>query len=150
MLDNDGKPIHGKSIDGIVGLAFLAYLVAMIWKTGRTLGDRVVGVRVVDVAAPSVSGVPIRKAIIRYLAMAIGAVPAFAVLIYHYAVSAGGADAIFTGSFFQWFMYAGAFGLLWIVVLSFQVASKKDPVYDRLAGTAVVIDRSVEPAGELE
>ena len=144
MLDNDGKPIHGKSIDGIVGLAFLAYLVAMISKSGRTLGARVVGVRVVDVAAPSVSSVPIRKAIIRYLAMAIGAVPAFAVLIYHYAVSDGGADAMFTGSFFQWFMYAGAFWVLWVVMLIFQIAAKKDPVYDRLAGTAVVRERSVE------
>jgi uncharacterized RDD family membrane protein YckC len=151
MLDNNGKPIHGKSIDGIVLLALLAYLVAMISKTGRTLGDRVVGIRVVDVAAPSVSGVPIRKAIIRYLAMAIGFAPMFAVLIHHYVVSGGGgADAIFTGSFFRWFMYAGAFGLLWVVVLIFQVATKKDPVYDRLAGTAGVIDRSVEPAREHE
>jgi uncharacterized RDD family membrane protein YckC len=150
MLDKDGKPIHGTAIDGIVGLALLAYLVAMISKSGRTLGDRVVGVRVVDVAAPSASGVPIRKAIIRYPAMAIGFVPMFAVLIYHSAVSGGGADAIFTGSFFQWFMYAGAFGLLWAVVLIFQIAAKKDPVYDRLAGTAVVRERSVEPEGTQE
>jgi hypothetical protein len=140
MLDKDGTPIHGTSIDGIVGLALLIYLVGMIWKTGRTLGARIVAVRVIDAAAPGVSEVPIRKAIIRYLAMAIGFVPMFAVLIYQYAVNSGGADAVFTGNFFRWFTYAGVFGLLWVVALIFQIATKKDPVYDRLAGTAVVRD----------
>ena len=72
-----GKPIHGTSIDGIVALAFLAYLVGMVWKTGRTLGARIVRVRVVDTAEPDASGVPLRKAIIRYLAMVIGTVPAW-------------------------------------------------------------------------
>jgi uncharacterized RDD family membrane protein YckC len=138
MLDQDGKPVHGTSIDGIVAMAFLAYLIGMIWKTGRTVGARIVGVRVVDAANPGASAVPLRKAIIRYLAMAIGFVPAFAILIYQYAANGGSADAMFTGNFFRWFMYAGGLGALWVVVLIFQIARKSDPVYDRLAGTAVV------------
>ena len=137
MLDKDGTPIHGTSIDWIVQFAFLAYLVGMIWKTGKTLGARVLGVRVIDTANPAASSVPLRKAIIRYLAMAIGLVPMFAVLISRTAV-AGGADAMFNETYFRWFMYAGGLGLLWEVVLTFQIAMKKDPVYDRLAGTAVV------------
>jgi RDD family len=144
MLDKDGKPIHGTSIDGIVWLALLAYLVGAIWKTGRTLGARVARVRVIDTTEPGVPGVRLHKAIIRYLAMAIGFVPVFAVLISRTAV-AGGADAMFNEDFFGWFTYAAGLGLLWTVALIFQVSMKKDPVYDRLAGTAVVReDYSVE------
>jgi uncharacterized RDD family membrane protein YckC len=143
MLDNEGKPVRGTSIDGIAVLALLVYLVGMVWKTGRTLGARILGLRVVDVANPGASEVPIHKAIIRYLAMAIGFVPMFAVLIYHYVIGGGNADAMFTGDFFRWFSYAGLLGGVWGVVLIFQIASKKDPIYDRLAGTAVVRDRDV-------
>jgi len=138
MLDKDGTPINGTAIDGFVQLAILAYLVGMIWKTGRTLGARVAGLRVIDTTQPGTPGVPIHKAVIRYLAMAIGFVPVFAVLIYQFAATNRDADAMFTGSFFRWFMCAGAVGMLWGVVLVIQVAMKKDPIYDRLAGTAVV------------
>jgi uncharacterized RDD family membrane protein YckC len=140
MLDKDGTPINGTSIDWIVQLAFLAYLVGMVWKTGRTLGARVVKVRVVDATNPRASGVPLHKAIVRYPAMMIGTVPAFALLIYQSAANGGSADAMFTGNFFQWFMYAGGLGALWVLVLIIQIARKTDPVYDRLAGTAVLRD----------
>jgi uncharacterized RDD family membrane protein YckC len=138
MLDKDGTPINGTAIDGFVQLAILAYLVGMVWKTGRTLGARVVGLRVIDTTQPGISGVPIHKAVIRYLAMAIGFVPMLAVLIYQLTVTNLSADAMFTGSFFGWFMYAGAFAMLWEIVLIIQIAMKKDPIYDRLAGTAVI------------
>ena len=146
MLDVDGKPIQGTSIDGIVWLSLLAYLIFMIWKSGRTLGARVVGVKVIDTAEPDAAEVPIRKAIIRYLAMAIGFVPGFVVLLYRYAVTGGSADAMFTSDFFWWLICAGSLAALWTVVLIFQIAAKKDPVYDRLARTAVVRIRPAEPA----
>ena len=138
MLDASGKPIKGTSIDGIVTLAFIAYLVGMVWHSGRSVGARITKVRVVDIAQPDISGVPLRKTIVRYLAMMIGAVPMFALLIYQLIAVGGSADAMFTGSFFRWFMVAGALALLWVLVLTVQIARKKDPVYDRLAGTAVV------------
>ena len=145
MLDKDDKPIRGISIDGIVWLALLAYLIGMVWKTGITLGARIVGVKVIDVAEPGTSGVPIHKAIVRYLAMALGSVPMIAVLIYAYAFGGGSADAMFTADFFRWFTYAGVVAALWTAVLILQIAAKKDPVYDRLAGTAVVKHRRAEP-----
>ena len=138
MLDKEGTPISGTSIDWIYQLAFFAYLVAMVWKTGRTLGDRAAGTRVIDVANPGAVDVPLGRAISRYLAMMIGAVPLFALLIYQYATSGDSADAMFAGQFFQWFTYAAVFGGLWAIVLIFQMGLKIDPVYDRLAGTAVV------------
>ena len=145
MLDKDGNVISGLSIDWFFVLAFLVYLVGMTWTSGRTWGDRVMGVRVADVAEPSASGIPLRKAIIRYLAMVIGFVPVFAILIYQYAVAGGGGvDAVFTPSFFRWLIYTGVPAFIWVVMLITQIAMKKDPVYDRLAGTAVVKSRSVD------
>jgi len=138
MLDKDGTPVHGTSIDLIYQLAFLAYLFGMIWKTGTTLGARVAKMRVIDVANPGAPGVPPRKVIVRYLAMVIGAVPVIALYIYQLATVGGSADAMFTGSFFRWFAFAGALWVLWVLVLIVQVARKRDPWYDRLAGTAVV------------
>lgn len=138
MLDKDGTPIRGTSIDWIFNLAFLVYVVAMVCKTGKTLGARLVGVRVIDVANPGAAGVPIGKTIIRYLAMLIGAAPALALLIFQYVTTGGGADAMFTGRFFEWFTYAGLLFGLWTVVLTVQIARKTDPLYDKLAGTAVV------------
>jgi hypothetical protein len=140
MVDKDGELIHGTSIDGIVELALLGYLIAMIWKTGRTLGARVRRVRVVDIAAPTASGVPLHKTIARYLAMAIGVAPVCAVWLYQLAATGGDADAMFTANHFRWFMYTGALAVLWVLLLIFQIATKNDPVYDRLAGTAVLKD----------
>jgi len=138
MLDKDGNPIAGTDIGLIFDLALLIYLVGMILKTGRTLGDRALGIRVIDTRSPEARGVPLGRAIVRYLAMFIGAVPALALWIYQYWVKGGIADEMFTGSFLQLYIYAAGIGLLWALVLVVQIAKKTDPIYDRFAGTAVV------------
>jgi uncharacterized RDD family membrane protein YckC len=145
MLDKDGNPVHGTAIDWIVTLALLAYLVGMISRTGRTYGARVAGLRVVDTANPSLTEVPIRKVIVRYLAMAIGFVPMLAIFIYQYATVGRSADAIFTADFFRVFTYTAVIAFVWCVALVFQIARKRDPYYDRLAGTAVVRRQSQPP-----
>jgi hypothetical protein len=119
-LDKDGTPIEGTSIDLFANLALLAYLVVMIWKSGRSLG------------------VPLGKATFRYLAMFIGAVPVLVLLGYQYVTKGGVADAMFTEGFFQIFIVTALIGALWVIALIIQIARKTDPVYDRLAGTAVV------------
>lgn len=147
MLDGDGKPINGTSIDWIVQLAFVFYLLGMVWKTGRTLGARALQVRIVNAAQPGVPGVPLGQTIARYLAMVIGIVPMFAVLLYQRAIVGGSADAMFTEGFFHWFVAAGVIALLWWLVLLVQIARKRDPVYDRLAGTAALLSQSDAPSG---
>ena len=47
---------------------------------------------------------------------------------------------MYTASHFKWFMYSGGLAALWVLLLIFQIAMKSDPVYDRLAGTAVLKD----------
>jgi uncharacterized RDD family membrane protein YckC len=144
-LDKNGTPIKATSIDGIADLILFAYLVGMIWKSGRTLGARVVGVRVVDTANPDASGVTLRKAIIRYLAIFIGAVPGGVLLIDRYMVAGGSADAMFTGDVLRWFAVTAIVSGLWVIVLIIQIARKTDPIYDRLAGTAAVLSRNETP-----
>ena len=146
MLDQAGNPIDGFSLDWVVICAFLAYLVWMIWKTGRSVGARILRIKIVDTANTESSQVPILKVVTRHLAMIIGFVPALALLLYQRAASDGSADAMFTDRFFQWFIYAGLVALIWVVLLIVQVARKRDPVYDRLAGTAVVRERMIESA----
>ena len=138
MLDRDGKPIRGTSINSIYSLAFIAYFVVLVWKTGRTPGARVMGTRVVDITTPGTAGVPLGKTIIRYLALMIGAVPAFALLLYTWLGSAEAPMRCSPHSFFHWFAYAVGLAVCGAVVLSVQVALKTDPIYDRLAGTAVL------------
>lgn len=145
MLDKNGTPIKGTSIDGIAELAMLAYLAGMVWKTGRTLGARAVGVRVADIENPHTPGVPLGKSIIRYLAIFIGAVPAFAILIYRYMVAGGSADAMFTPAFFHRFTIAAIIGGLWTIMLIVQIARKTDPIYDKLARTAVLLTKNETP-----
>jgi len=53
---------------------------------------------------------------------------------------------MFTKDFFRWFIFAGGLGALWVIVLVVQIARKTDPVYDRLAGTAVLKHSGVPPA----
>jgi uncharacterized RDD family membrane protein YckC len=140
MLDRDEKPINGTSIDWIVVLVFLGYVFVMISKTGRTVGARAIKTRVVDVSAPGAPGVSPGKIVIRFLVMIAGAMPMFAVVIHQLVAKGGNADAMFTADFFQWFIYAGLIAALWTIVLTVQIAGKRDPYYDRLAGTAVLRD----------
>jgi RDD family len=149
MLDEDGATIKATSIDWIYQLCLTVYLVVMIWKTGRTLGGRIAGIRVVDTRSPETSGVPLGKTIIRYLAILIGAVPALALLVYAIVAGGDGPHATFTPDLFRLIPFAAVIGGIWAIVLIVQVALKTDPIYDRLAGTAVLVvpkKASVPPA----
>ena len=53
---------------------------------------------------------------------------------------------MFTADFFRWFTFAAIFAGLWMIVLIYQIARKTDPVYDRLAGTAVLRNPGVVAA----
>ena len=50
MLDKDGNPVNGKSIDWIFQLALVVYLIGMFWKTGRTVGCRAMRMKLIDTA----------------------------------------------------------------------------------------------------
>ena len=137
MLNRDNEPINGWSIDWIAAAAFVGYFV-FLGTRGGTLGDGLMSTRIVDTAVPEADRVPLRKVVVRYLAMPIGFVPMiafFLVWLFGYGADAGAIDA---SGIFRWFPLAAipAFGwMIWIVV---QMARKHDPIYDQIAGTAVI------------
>jgi uncharacterized RDD family membrane protein YckC len=139
MLDLDGHPINGLSLDWIVLAVFVVYLIAMKAVTGATLGDRRMGIRLVDAAMPDCGGVAWHQITIRYLAMLVGFVPGLAVmLIFFVAHGDANPEAVAANDLFAWIGTIGILYLGWIAFLCVPVIRKRDPLYDRMAGTAVV------------
>lgn len=137
-LDQDGHPVDGVSVGWwIMMLALIAYLVAMETRTGTTLGSRAMRIRVIDAATRAGPNVPLRKIVSRYLVLLIGVLPFLAGIYF------GSVIKELAGSSFTSVAMAVLFG--WIIFLSAQMARKRDPLYDRIAGTAVV-GASTEPA----
>jgi hypothetical protein len=122
-------------------LALSAYMVAMETRTGATLGSRAMRICVIDAATLAGPSVPLRKIVLRYLAMLIGFLPILAVLlIFLIVLWKHGWDVgeIATVNFLNWFLVAGFVLFGWIIFLGVQIAFKRDPLYDRIAGTAVL------------
>ena len=145
MLDRDGRPIDGLSADWIVIIAFVGYLLAMETRVGTSLGDRAMRIRVVDATVPTTPGVPLRKIVTRYLAVLVGFLPMWAVALAYLGGYGADLEEI-PASFFTWLWITGAAAFGWIVFLSVQIIRKRDPLYDRIAGTAVVRIPMTDPA----
>jgi uncharacterized RDD family membrane protein YckC len=132
-LDRDGRPIISGVGEWIMILALIAYLVATETRTGATLGKYAMGIRVIDAAAPAGPTVPLRKIALRYLVMLIGFVWIF------FAPSYSRFDESVSSRLYDFVFSAGVLVLLaWITFVNVQIARKRDPLYDRMAGTAVV------------
>lgn len=133
-LDAAGKPVQAVALDGWVSLALLIYLIALSAMRGQTIGDRVARIRMIDVTAPPAKGVRVGKVVLRYVAMMLGAIPAFVLLIL--MMFKGDPAAALEMPTMFWTSYL--IGAAWVLVLVVQIAMKRDPVYDWIAGTAVV------------
>jgi len=139
MLDREGHPIDAIPLDWLPLLAFIAYVIVFETRTGATLGSRVTRIRVLDPTAAGVTRVPLRKTIIRYFGLFLGLAPMFAIFLFYLALYGGDLEAIMNNNIFIWTeVTAGGLALAWAVVLLVQIATKRDPLYDGLAGTAVV------------
>jgi uncharacterized RDD family membrane protein YckC len=138
MLDSDGHPINGVSIDWVVMVVFIAYLLAMETRTGATVGNRITRIRVVDVAVPSEPSVPLRKIVTRYLVMSVGIVPMFAVALAYFGLYGTDLEATAASNIFTWLRVTAVLTFVWIIFLCVPIVRKRDPLYDRMAGTAVV------------
>jgi hypothetical protein len=130
-LDRDGHPVDGLSIGWwIMMLALIAYLVAMETRTGTTLGSRAMRIRVIEATTPTGPNIPLCKIVSRYLVLLIGVLPFLADIYFGSVINE------LAGSSFTSVAVAVLFG--WIIFLSVQMARKRDPLYDKIAGTAVV------------
>jgi hypothetical protein len=136
-LGADRKPTNAYDVDWIVSLGLLIYLVTWERRYGATVGQRQLGLRVVDVAQPAQVGIPLRKAVMRSLFLWAPMLPVLAVAIAAALLIHTESETLFD-DFFFWLTAAGLFAAFiygWIVI---DIVRKRDPLYDEMAGTAVV------------
>ncbi len=140
-LRADGRPANAFFVDWIAYLLLLGYLIAMEYRSGATIGKRILQIQTIDIDFPSRIGIPFRKALFRHLAMLIGLIPAVILGAVMLIRVLSGADlaTIFTSPFVAILIATGLLEFAWIVWITISVASKRDPIYDRLVGTAVIL-----------
>lgn len=138
LLDRDSQPVDGVTVDWIVMTVFIIYLFAFETRTGASLGDRATRIVVIDALSPADASIPLRKIIVRYLAMLIGLLPMLVVTLIFLGPFGPDIDALADSAYSKWLWAAGAFAIAWGLYLAITIIRKRDPLYDKIAGTAVV------------
>ena len=138
MLDRDGQPVDGVTVDWIVMVVFIVYLFTFETRTGASLGDRATRIVVVDTLSPADASIPLRKIIVRYLVMLIGLVPMLGAALVFLGPFGPDIDELADSAYFTWLWATGVFAIGWGLYLSIAIIRKRDPLYDKIAGTAVV------------
>jgi hypothetical protein len=67
-----------------------------------------------------------------------GVAPMLVIFLFCLALYGGDIEAILAGNAPKWIALAAIPAFAWAVVILVQIASKRDPLYDKVAGTAVV------------
>ena len=147
-LGADGLPRRMVSLKGGEFLLFLLYLVVLQSRYGATAGMALLKIRVMNIESPGSVGIPPLKAFIRPLVLFAGSIPFWAYLIWMAAHSNNAlAEATATGFtpppvlVLIWAAY-----VVWIIV---DIVRRRDPVYDRIAKTAVVLTAPAAPSHDL-
>ncbi|PWK63528.1 RDD family protein [Aminobacter sp. AP02] len=140
-LGPDGHQVDAFYVSWVGGLVFFAYLVLMETWRGATVGKQVLNIRTVDVQSPSTVGLPLRKAVARQLAMMIGLIPAFVPAFWwgdpFFANGADISETLST-SYIATTAITGVIEIAWFIWIIVSVSKKRDPIYDRIAGTSVL------------
>lgn len=140
-LGADGKQRDVWPVDIFASVVFFVYLVLMDCRRGATFGKQVLSIRTASHLDAVAVGVPARSAFLRYVVMFAALVPGMLVTLgFELAASRGGSDpfALLASPYFvvanivAGVIFLGWFG--WIIV---SVVRRRDPVYDRVAGTSV-------------
>ncbi|TBW32914.1 hypothetical protein EYW49_21210 [Siculibacillus lacustris] len=137
-LDADGRVADVVTLDWVTAIVLIAYLMLSVARTGRTIGGRVLGIRVIDTSGADAVAVPFKRVFLRYLFMGIGIAPLIGFVVVSLALNPIGEDGALWSGFWSWFSLGAGVALIWCLVLTVQIARKRDPIYDCLAGTAVV------------
>ena len=147
-LGADGLRRGVVSLDGLVLLFFLIYLILLQSRYGATAGMALLKIRVISAESPRSVGVPPLKALIRLVVLFVGFIPVLAYLIWRFlpreadlqqflGYPSRSAPILLTAAL----LLSGAF-YLWILI---DVIRRRDPVYDRIARTAVVFRSGARP-----
>jgi hypothetical protein len=134
----NGTTVKGVDLSWVAPVLFLAYLIVFQSRSGQTLGLRLMGSRLLMPSNPNVAKVPLLRIITRYAVMLGGFFPAALVAFYLSSAARNApndAPLPFAGIAPLIVVILGLGWPLWNIVL---IARKQDPIFDRVAGTAVV------------
>jgi uncharacterized RDD family membrane protein YckC len=138
-LDKNGNPLHAFSLDWIAYIALIAYFILAKARSGATLGDRTIGIKLIDVASSSDSLPSFKKLIVRYFVLVgPGALTSMLATDAYDLTVFGGVDQMTTTT------YLVVWSVITILYVGFylnclvNIVARRDPIYDRIAGTAVV------------
>ncbi len=137
VLGADGKLRRAVSLNWLPPLLFFIYLVALQSRFGTTLGMRLMHIRVVNVEAPERVGVPLGRAVVRNLLLWAGLAPMLAVFLGFAVAYHGDLEAMFSGIFFTCLFAAALLAMAYYVWILVDLGDE-DPIYDRIARTAVL------------
>lgn len=139
MLDAHDKPIDGWSLDWPAWLALLAYLFTMRLRRGGTLGDRTNKIILVDDSLKTMSPPGVRQMAVRTLVQ-IGPMAAavLATLMLAY-LDNDSAEQLTAAGHWIWLIAFAAPVVLFYLVSGIQIALKRDPPWDRVARTAMLV-----------
>jgi hypothetical protein len=143
-LDADGQLTDrpGHDVGWAAFLLLFCYLLFFEIRTGAGLGKRLMSIRVADARIPGEVGVPIAKAVGRYLLILAGFVPLLLVqaLFLWRNRDIDALDRLAGSPLYLSSSYGAAFlAFLWLLWMVIAVCRKRDPINDRLAGTVVVL-----------
>ena len=142
-LDPSGQlavtPVY--DISWVAGLALLVYLVGMEASRGQTVGKRLLGIRTIVISRGRTIGTGIYRALARRLAMmlfVLAALPSWAMAAW-IGDDMVAASRLLVDPTYRAVNLAGiALGVAWFVWIAVSMVRKRDPIYDRIAGTAVL------------
>lgn len=129
-----------------VNLLVFAYFVIMETWLGATLGKKMAGIRTVDLANPGNVGLPFGKAVLRELVKVAGFIPALVFFIggitFFASMAASTTSLEAMEPMLAWLgpvqFVAQILPLVWLAWIGISLVNNRDPIYDRVAGTAVV------------
>lgn len=134
----------GYNVTWVAVLALFIYFVAAEASYGMTLGKKAMGLRTIRVLAPQTRGIGWGRAIARRFAWQIGGIP-FMLTQIPMIWPGNDADAVARVINSPAYLVAGIVSLVimaaWLAWLAISMARKRDAVYDRLVGTAVIRTR---------
>lgn len=133
-LDANGRLNAAVSLDFVAWIALVLYIVALEAWRGATLGKSVTRIRTVRLDQPERAGIGVKTAVMREVVKDVPLIVNVVALLWLTANVPNPPDRLYHPLFLICIGFMAAW-MIWIVI---DIARKRDPIYDRLAGSAVL------------